>query len=156
MTQQNPFADFFKQWESALKDASGNVPSVDFNAAFEAGQKNLEAFAATQKAVAESVQEVANLQSEAAQKSVESALQLFNEVAASKDPRESATKQAEYAKNALTAAANNAKEVAELASKSQQKIADMVNSQLADNMAQFNDVAKQTATTAAKSSKKAA
>lgn len=132
----NPFGDAFKSFYE-------NIPAWDASEAVALGRKNIEACSAACQAVAEGVQAVAQRQFEIIQSNVESTLEMWKQVASSKDPKESATKQADFAKNIFEKSIEDSRELAEIASKSNNKVIELVNRQVAECIKECSKAASQ-------------
>lgn len=138
---QNPFQDAFKSWENSFKAMTPKTPAFDFNDAFSTMQNNFETMVAAQREMAEGMQKVAKRQVEIAQNNTEEAMNLFKDIAASRDPKESASKQAEFAKNAFEKAANDTRELMEIATDSNNRAAEIIGKQMSENLSQANEAA---------------
>ncbi len=138
----NPFAEMFETF-------SQQVPSVDFNEIIEAGKKNAEIFQEINQAFTEGAQAIAQKQVEIARANSEEAIKVFKEVTSSKDIRDSAEKQAAFAKNAFEKAATDANALIEIATKSNSKAADVIGKQVSQSMKDFGKTAKKATAKAA-------
>jgi len=127
MSNKNIFTDAFDSFKK-------QVPVVDFNEAIEAGKKNLEVFQEANQAIAEGAQAVVQKQVEIAQANTEDAIKLFKDVTSSKDVRDSANKQAAFAKKAFEKATTDANTIVELCSECNSKAADIIGKQISENV----------------------
>ncbi len=130
----NPFADVFGNF-------SNQVPSFNFAEAVEAGKKNFEVFQEANQAIVEGAQEFTEKQIEIAKANTESAIKLFKEVASSRDIRDGASKQADFAKKAFEKATKDTNDLIEIASKSNNKAAEIVGKQVSEPMQDIKKVA---------------
>jgi len=137
----NPFAEAFKSFD-AFKN---QVPAFDLNDAAEQARKNIESLVEINKLIAEGAQNVVSRQLEIAQANAEAAVKAFKDVAASKDPKEAAAKQADAAKAAVEKSVSDASEIIELASKSNSKAADLIGKQVSAGLKELNKAAKKPA-----------
>ncbi len=147
MANENYFAAFFKPLE-AFKEMP-NVPAFDSSQLIEQSKKNFEAAQQAQQILAEATQSFFQRQFEIAQANAEGALQLVKEIASSKDAKDSAAKQATYARNAVEKAANDASELSEIASKASTKATEIVSKQVTENFEQATKAAAKPAKKAA-------
>jgi phasin family protein len=131
MSQNKAFNDAFKAFSSVQ-------PQADFKEVFNAGRKNVEAFTAANQAFAEGVQAVFRRQAEVAQKQAEDALNLFKEVASSKNPEASIAKQAEFAKSAFETSLANTREAIETASKAGTEASEIIGKRAVANVEEYS------------------
>jgi len=134
------FSDAFKSFEAFNKSLGSKTPSVDFNEVVSAARKNFEVLSTANQAIVEGAQAVAQRQLEIAQANAENLLQMFKEVASSKDTKEGAAKQAEFAKQAIEKSLADSREVFELASKSNSKAYELIGKQVTDNIKELSKV----------------
>jgi len=148
MSQNNPFSDAFKVFD-AWKNVGKQVPAFDSEEVSNLVRKNIEVAQQAQEAFAEGAQTIIKRQLEIAQANAEGTLELFKVVASSKDPRESAAKQADFAKTAFEKAAVDANELADIAAKSSNKVAEIIGKQVSDNLKETTKTQKKAASKAA-------
>ena len=129
---QNPFQDAFKVFTDF------KAPTADFNQFFSFGRRNVEALTAANQAVAEGAQAVARRQAEILKNNTEEAIQLFRDVYSSKNPEASASKQAEFAKQAFESALSNLREMFEMVSKSNVEAAEVITKRVSEIMNESN------------------
>lgn len=139
MANNNYFTNFMADGMKAFQSAFDQLPTFDLTDATAAAQRNMEAATSVFQTAFNSAQQIAKRQMEIAQKSAEEGFNLLREIASSRDPKESAQKQAEYAKTAFEQAAKNASETAEQIAKSQNEVAGIVSKQLNANI---NEISK--------------
>lgn len=134
---KGPFADAFKAF------GEFRVPSFDFNGFFNAQRNNLEAISAANQVVTEGLQAVARRQAEIAQANTQKALQLVKDVITNgNNPEANAAKQAEFARNLIESSLSNARELAEIASKSSIQAFDVVNKRVAEGLSEIAEAAE--------------
>lgn len=129
---QNTFQDAFKVFTDF------KAPVYDFNQLFSFGRRNVEAFTAANQAVAEGAQAVARRQAEIMKSNTEEAIQLFRDVYSSKNPEASASKQAEFAKQAFETSLSNLREMFEMLSKSNVEAAEVITKRVSEIMNETN------------------
>ena len=132
---QNTFQDAFKVFTDF------KAPVYDFNQLFSFGRRNVEAFTAANQAVAEGAQAVARRQAEIMKSNTEEAIQLFRDVYSSKNPEASASKQAEFAKQAFETSLSNLREMFEMVSKSNVEAAEVITKRVSEIMNETNKAA---------------
>lgn len=132
---QNTFQDAFKVFTDF------KAPVYDFNQLFSFGRRNVEAFTAANQAVAEGAQAVARRQAEILKSNTEEAIQLFRDVYSSKNPEASASKQAEFAKQAFETSLSNLREMFEMVSKSNVEAAEVITKRVSEIMNETNKAA---------------
>ncbi len=133
------YADFMKSFSDFT------VPAMDFNSFFALQRRNIEAFSAANQVVSEGVQAISRRQAEIMQAQIEDMLKTAREVLSSGSPEASATKQADYAKALLEQSMVYAREIAEMASKSNVEALDIINKRVVDSLEDFNGLVKKAA-----------
>lgn len=141
MTQNNPFADAFKAFD-AFKSYYPS-PTANFDDAIAIGKRNIEAVQEAAQVIVEGTQQIISLQTKIIEQNAKQMAELFNAIASSKDPRESAAKQASFAQEAIEKAASDAKQIADIAAKSSTKAGDLIKAQVTKNI---QEVSKAVAT----------
>ena len=149
--QNNPFADAFQAF-----DAFKAQPAVDFNEAIAQSKRNLEAAQEAVQVWVEGGQQIISLQTKIAEQNAKNMLELFNAIAASKDPQESTNKQAEYAQDVIEKASSDAKQITDIAIKTNNKANDLIKAQVAKNIKEISKAASAAAAKATSATKKAA
>lgn len=110
--------------------ADFKVPGVDLDAFAVAQRKNLEALTAANQCALEGFGALVRRQSEIARQSVEAASKVFGEVLAEGTPEEKVARQAEYFKSCYEQGLANAKELGDLAVKTQEEAAGLINARV--------------------------
>ncbi len=134
MSQTNPFADAFKAFDAFKSYSPISCSGVNVDEAISVGKRNVEAFQEACQVIAEGAQQIVSLQTKIIEQNARQVLELFNAIASSKDPRESAAKQASYAQEALEKATSDAKQLADIATKSSNKATDLIKAQVTKNI----------------------
>lgn len=123
--KQNPFADIFKSFGDNLKG------TFDIDQLITTNRLNAKAASDAAKAAAEGSQAIARRQVEIWQENAERASQFIKDsITSAKSPEASISRQAEFAKSATEAAIANARELFEIASKSNSETIDLLNKRL--------------------------
>ena len=138
MTQNNPFADAFKAFDAFKSYYPSST--ANFDEAIAMSKRNIEAFQEAGQVLVEGVQQIVSLQTKIAEQNAKQVMALFNSIASSKDPRESAAKQASYAQEAFEKAASDAKQLADIATKSSSKAGDLLKAQVTKNIQEVSKV----------------
>lgn len=134
---KNPFLDFDpKQFMGDFK-----VPNFDTDAILAANKKNFEAVAQANQIMIESVQAVAKRQAEIMREAAEQASAALQDMAKAGAPEEKIAQQADLVKGAMEKAMSNARELAELAAKSNQEAVDVINKRVSESLDEMRDVA---------------
>lgn len=154
MSQNNPFADAFKAFDAFKSYYPSSANGLDD--AISLSKRNIEAIQEAGQVMVEGVQQIISLQTKIFEQNAKQALELFNSIASSKDPRESAAKQASYAQEAFEKAASDAKQLADIATKSSSKAGDLLKAQVTKNIAEVSKAVSTTTKKASDNVKKAA
>ncbi len=133
------FDQFMKGFESY------KLPQLDTSKLFAIQQKNIEAFAAVAKEMGESVQEIAQKSAAYAQENVEAAISASNEVFSSTAPDQNAAKQGEFVKQSASTNTKQAKEITDLATKTQFKAMETLNKRFNASIEEAKELAKKAA-----------
>lgn len=133
------FESFTKGFESF------KMPQFDSSKLFAMQQKNVETFAAIAQSFGETSQELARKTAEFTQQNVESALNAGRDAMTTSAPDQNAAKQGEFAKKAASTYTKQAKELTDLATKSQFKTFDTLNKHLSETVEEAKELAKQAA-----------
>jgi phasin family protein len=128
----NPFADAFKAFTD-FSATNTKTPSVDVNALISLQRRNAETLSAVNQVVTESIQAVIRRQAEILQANASDAFQFFKEVTSSSSPENATAKQTAFAKNALETALSNTRELAEMVSKSNIEVFDVIGKRISEN-----------------------
>ena len=142
MANNNPFGDAFKAFDAFRDYSKQQFPAFDYESFASAVRQNIETIQEANQAIAEGIQAVAKRQAEILQANTDNAFLLFKEIASSSDPKESAQKQAEFAKSSFEKASSDASELIEIASSSNKKAAELISAQVENNLKELNKSAK--------------
>ncbi len=146
----NPFfgADFSKYMDmSKMMDMPKimqdmKLPGFDFEAAMSAQRKNLQAIASANQTAMEGMQAVLRRQSEIMRQGMQESSQMMNEVLASATPEEKVAKQAEMTKSVLDRAIGNAKELAEMMTKSNYDALEVISHRMGESLEELRGMMK--------------
>ena len=117
------------------------VPAVDVEAMMSTARRNYEAVAQANKLIAEGFQALAKRQAEVARASFEDAWKATQEVMNAGTGEAKAEKQAEVVKAAVEKAVANARELTELATKSQGEAFDVLNKRFIESVDEVKTLA---------------
>ena len=131
----NPFADFTK----ILGDFK--TPAFDVNQVFSKCRRDAETASAIFQVATESAQSFARRNAEIWRANAEQLLKASKEIVGNANPETAAAKQADLAKNLLESNTNNARELAEIVTKSAQEAFDLINKRIAEQVKEFSEVA---------------
>ncbi len=121
---------------------SFKVPQFDTSAFVAMQQKNIENFTAISQAFGESTQEFAKKTAEFAQANTEAAISASRDVFTTTAPDQNAAKQSELAKKTLATCTKQAKELTEMATKSQFKAFEAMNKHFNETVEEAKNFAK--------------
>ncbi|MBI1276259.1 phasin family protein [bacterium] len=133
------FPDYSKMF------AEFRLPSVDFTSFFNIQRRNMEAFSAAHQVLAESFQALSRRQAELMQEQLEGVLKNAKDVLGAGSPEAGAAKQADYAKHWMANSFNNFRELAEMASKSNVEVLDVISNRVVKNIEEFGEAVKKAA-----------
>ncbi|RJF84997.1 phasin family protein [Azospirillum cavernae] len=126
----NPFLEF----DPSKFMGDFKLPGVDVEAILSSQRKNIEALTAANQLAAEGFQAVLRRQAEIVRSSVEEASSFVNDVLSASTPEAKAAKQAELVKAAFEKALANARELAELVTKSNTEAADVLSKRVSESL----------------------
>lgn len=118
------------------------LPLVDMDQMMAIQRKNIEAFTAANQLTVEGLQALMRRQAEIVKSSVEEAGSIVSELVAAGTPEDKMVRQVELMKSAYEHAMSNAKELAELASKSNGEAAEIIAARITDSLDEIKSVAK--------------
>ena len=143
----NPFAnvdfskfDFSKfDFSKALGDVK--IPGFDMQAAMDAQRKNIEALTAANQAAVQGIQAVAQRQAEILSQAISEVSTVAQQLASSgSNPQELTAKQAELARKAFEQALANARELAEMVSKSNTEAFAIINKRVTESLQELKSL----------------
>ncbi len=118
------------------------APVVDVNSIFNSQRRNIEALAAANQVIAEGVQAATKHQAEALRDNVESFISATKDILTSNSPENNTSKQLSLVKGWYESAMENAREVAELVTKSGNEAFELINKRATENWEEFSKAAK--------------
>lgn len=117
------------------------IPGVDVEQVLATQRKNIEALTAANKVAFEGFQAVAQRQTEILRQTMEEISGLVQGVISAPTPEEKVAKQAELTKHAFEKALSNAKELAELITRSNNEAADLINKRVSATLEELKATA---------------
>jgi phasin family protein len=129
--------------------AGFQLPVIDVQQWMTISQKNIEAMTAANQVAVEGMQAMMRRQAEIVKESIEEASSLVTEITAAGTPEDKMVRQVELLKQAYEQALSNAKELAELAAKSNEEAAEIITGRVAGSLDEIKAVAKKGAKKAA-------
>lgn len=136
MAKESVYPDFTKIFTQF------KAPTVDASAFLAVGRRNMEVFTAANKMVAESAREITKRQVDVLQSNVEEALKATKELWSSENPSANAAKQAELTKYFVESTLSNARELAEMTSKSNSEVMDVLHKRFVESVEEVNSATK--------------
>ena len=125
------------------------MPMIDMQQIITISQKNIEAMTAANQIAVEGMQAMMRRQAEIVKESIEEASSLVSEITAAGTPEDKMVRQVELIKQAYEQALSNARELAELAAKSNEEAAEIITGRVAGSLDEIKAVAKKGAKKAA-------
>jgi phasin family protein len=125
------------------------LPMVEMQQIMAISQKNIEAMTAANQVAAEGWQTLWRRNTEIASTAMEEASSLMNELTAAGTPEDKLARQIELVKSAYEKAMANAKELSELAAKSNEEAAELIAERVSDSLEEIKAVTKKVAKKAA-------
>ena len=120
------------------------MPGVEFEAVAAAQRKNIEAFTQVNRLALENFQTIAKRQAEIFQSAMSEGAEAAKDLFAAKNPQDAASLQAELTGRAVEQGITHMRELAELTTKSNAKVLDLVNKRFADSVDELKGGAKTT------------
>ncbi|CDI03724.1 Granule-associated protein (Phasin) [Candidatus Competibacter denitrificans Run_A_D11] len=139
MSTNNPFNPFANvdlgKFDMTKLFSDVKIPGFDMKAAMDAQRKNIEALNAANQAAVQGMQAVAQRQAEILSQAVSEISTIAQQLAsASNNPQELTSKQAEVARKAFEQALANARELAEIVSKSNTEAFAIINKRVSESL----------------------
>ena len=149
-TAANPFLgndfakymDLSKMMEMPKAFQDFKMPGLDMEAFMSAQRKNMQALAAANQMAVEGMQAVLRRQSEIMRQGMEESSKLLKGAAATTSPEDKVTKQAEMTKNAFDRVLGNAKELAEMLTKSNYEALEVISSRVGESLEEMRSMMK--------------
>ena len=151
MAQKNPFTDFFAQNEFSKLFEGYKNPAFDMKAFLETQRKNVQAVTQAQQLSFQSLQAIAQRQSEILSQMLEDNSSLARELMGEGTPEEKISKNAEMFKSAYERMTHNMKELSDIIAKSNKEASGVINKRVAATMSEIQETLEK-----AQQSKKAA
>lgn len=139
----NAYPDFTKMF------AEFKTPAFDYNALFSLQRRNIEAFTAANQALTDGVRVLSRRQAEIMQNSIDEALNGVRDVMSATTPEANASKQTETVRKLVENTVTNARELAEMASKSNTEAFDVLNKRFVESLDEWTKLASNAAPKAA-------
>jgi len=143
----NPFAnvDFskfdFSKFDMTKMLGDVKIPGFDMQMMMDAQRKNIEALNAANQAAVQGMQAVAQRQAEILSQTINEVSTIAQQLAnASTNPQELTTKQAEIARKAFEQALANARELAEIVSKSNTEAFAIINKRVTESLQELKSL----------------
>lgn len=143
----NPFANVdFSKFDMSKFDLTKmmgdvKIPGFDMQAIMDAQRKNIEALNAANQAAVQGMQAVAQRQAEILSQTINEVSTIAQQLAnASTNPQELTTKQAEIARKAFEQALANARELAEIVSKSNTEAFAIINKRVTESLQELKSL----------------
>lgn len=140
--QNNPFLEAFNQFNPF---ANAKASPFDMSALLTAQRRNAETISAVNQATADSMQALLRRMAEIFQNNTGEVLQFIKEVSTSSNPEATVARQVAFTKHAYENAITNTKELAEIFSKSNMELFDLVSKRFVENMGEAANVSKKAA-----------
>lgn len=118
------------------------LPMIDVQQIMTISQKNIEAMTAANQVAVEGMQALVRRQAEIVKESIEEVSSLVTEITAAGTPEDKMIRQVELIKQAYEQAISNAREIAELAAKSNEEAAEIITGRVAGSLDEIKAVAK--------------
>lgn len=139
MSANNPFNPFanvdLSKFDMTKLFNDVKIPGFDMKAAMDAQRKNIEALNAANQAAVQGMQAVAQRQAEILSQAVSEISAVAQQLAsAGSNPQEMTSKQAEVARKAFEQALANARELAEIVSKSNTEAFAIINKRVSESL----------------------
>ena len=141
----NPFATMdFSKFDMSKMLGDVKIPGFDMQAVMDAQRKNIEALTAANQAAVQGVQAVAQRQAEILSQALNEISSVAQQLAsASSNPQELSSKQAELARKAFEQALANARELAEMVSKSNTEAFAIINKRVTESLQELKTLVAQ-------------
>jgi phasin family protein len=133
---------FFDTAEVSKMFAGFNFPGFDMQALMAAQRKNLEALTQANQLAVEGIKAFAKMQVDLTRDAIDEASAMARDWAETAAPEEKFQKQAAFAKQALAKSVSNARELAELAGKTQTEAFDVLNKRFTESLDELTSLVK--------------
>jgi phasin family protein len=139
MPQKNLFSDFFSQHDFGKLFEAYKNPALDMQSFLETQRKNLQALGHAQQLTLESLQTIAERQSEILSQMVEDNASLAREMMAEGTPEEKIARNAEIFKNVYARTVANMKDLSEIINKSSHDATNVINKRVTATMSEIQE-----------------
>ena len=138
----NPFGNVdFSKFDMTKMLGDVKIPGFDMQMMMDAQRKNIEALNAANQAAVQGMQAVAQRQAEILSQTINEVSTIAQQLAnASTNPQELTTKQAEIARKAFEQALANARELAEIVSKSNTEAFAIINKRVTESLQELKSL----------------
>jgi phasin family protein len=136
------FMDVSKMMEMPKSFQDFKVPGIDMDAMMQAQRKNMQAFAAANQMAMEGMQAVMRRQGEIMRQGMEESSAMLNGVIASASPEDKVAKQAEMTKSVFDRAVGNAKELAEMLTKTNYEAMEVISTRVGESLEELRGMMK--------------
>lgn len=141
--QAKNFFNPYENWAQNFNQFSKLMPNLgDMNSYKDQASRNVEAATAANQIAVEGAQAITRRAVEVMQQSAQNSMECFREACSSRSPEDAQRAQAEFCNQMVQAACNNAREIAEMASKASMEIVDICNRRLAEAAQEWSECAK--------------
>ncbi len=138
----NPFAQMFSQNDFMKTFQNYQATPFDIKTLMELQRKNLQALTEAQQVTVESIQAIAQRQSEILSQMMEENSSLAKELLGEGSPEDKAAKNADIAKTMYEKSIKNIREISDMLNKSSLVASDIINKRVTDNMSEIKSVLK--------------
>lgn len=118
------------------------MPGVEFEAVAAAQRKNIETFTQVNRLALENFQTIAKRQAEILQSAMSVGAEAAKDLFTAKNPQDAASVQAELTGRAVEQGFTHMREMAELTTKSNAKVLDLINKRFTESLGELNGGAK--------------
>ena len=141
--QAKNFFNPYENWAQNFNQFSKMMPNMgDMNSYKDQTSRNVEAATAANQIAIEGMQAMTRRMVEIIQQNAQNSLECFREACSSRSPEEAQRTQAEYCNQIVQTSCNNAREIAEMASKASMEIVDICNRRLAEAAQEWSQCTK--------------
>lgn len=118
------------------------LPMIDMQQIITISRKNIEAMTAANQLAVEGIQACLKRQAEIVQESIKEANSIVSEITAAGTPEDKIIRQVELMKSAYESAISSTRELAEIATKSNEEAAEIISCRVCDTLDEIKSVAK--------------
>ncbi|MFI4983624.1 MAG: phasin family protein [Rickettsiales bacterium] len=141
--QARNFNNPFESWTQNMNQFSKMMPNMgDMSSYKDQASRNVEAATAANQIAVEGMQAMTRRIVEVAQQNAQNSMECFREACSSRSPEDAQRTQADFYTQMVQAACNNAREMAEMASKASMEIVDICNRRIAEAAQEFSQAGR--------------